>query len=313
MRFFDGNTKGTIKDEINNICNTTDSVYSLRRKIGDVDNALDMYFHYASESAPQFTFDDTGNTSAPVETQSLVAGTNAYKISSFTSNVLNILRVSILTDAAEECDLTYEPFESITNFVERYSTDSADRGQPAYWTKFGDYIYISPCPNYAETNGLRCYMNRELAKFTYTTFTTTNASNQIDATAHGLSNGDTVILTTNNTLPNGYSTDTVYYVITSATDSFQVATAGGGSAVTIADDGTGTHKFVQLNITPGIPLIHHPFLARHAAYQFLDAKHPKVAKLREQLAMDKRDIQDYWQSRNRQTKTIIKTKKRLYK
>ena len=45
----------------------------------------------------------------------------------------------------------------------------------------------------------------------------------------------------------------------------------------------------------------------------MDAAHPKFAKLREQLAIDQRDIQDYWQSAIRENETIIKTSNRRFK
>ena len=45
----------------------------------------------------------------------------------------------------------------------------------------------------------------------------------------------------------------------------------------------------------------------------MNAKHPKFGKVREQLAIDKRDIQAYWQSTVRPGKTVIETTKRLFK
>lgn len=314
MKFFDANTKNTIRDEINRICGTTDAVYALIDKVARVDAALDDYWFLASQSVPKMEFDDTGNTSAPIETQSLVAGTQAYKISSFTNAVLQILKVSILTDDAVESDLTREEFDNIGEFAETYSTDSGDRGTPTTYTIVGDYIYLDPCPSYSETNGLRVYANREISKYTPVTFTTTHASEQINATAHGLVNGDTVILTTNNTLPTGYSADTVYYVVNKATDTFQVATAGGGSAVSISSDGTGTHKFIKISKVPGIPVIHHLYLARKAALPFLiEKKLPQTSAIAQEIAMDEQKILEYWLARDRSLRTKIITNRRVYK
>lgn len=72
-------------------------------------------------------------------------------------------------------------------------------------------------------------------------FTATNASNLINATAHGLLNGERVQMTTATTLPAGFSAGTEYFVINKNDDDFQVALTLGGAAVTISDDGTGTH------------------------------------------------------------------------
>ena len=73
------------------------------------------------------------------------------------------------------------------------------------------------------------------------TITATNASNVLNATAHGLSNGDRVILTTSvSDLPNGLS-ETAYHVVNKTANTFQVAATNGGAAITFSDDGTGTH------------------------------------------------------------------------
>ncbi len=79
---------------------------------------------------------------------------------------------------------------------------------------------------------------------TGTTFTTTHATDTINATGHGLSNGQIILLDTSaSDLPNGLNTNTIYYVINQAANSFQVSTGSGGSAITFSDDGTGTHSY----------------------------------------------------------------------
>lgn len=72
---------------------------------------------------------------------------------------------------------------------------------------------------------------------------TAATTDTITSAGHGLSNGDVLLLTTSDTLPAGLSADTPYYVINSATDTFQLSTTSGGSAVDITDTGTGTHKW----------------------------------------------------------------------
>jgi len=75
------------------------------------------------------------------------------------------------------------------------------------------------------------------------TVTATNATNVLNATAHGLSNGDRVMLTTTATdLPAGLTSEPVYYVVNKTTNTFQVSATSGGSAVAFTDDGTGTHS-----------------------------------------------------------------------
>ena len=61
--------------------------------------------------------------------------------------------------------------------------------------------------------------------------------------AHGLLDGDIVVLTTTDTLPAGLSLETNYYVRDKADDTFKVALTSGGTAVDITDTGAGTHTW----------------------------------------------------------------------
>lgn len=80
----------------------------------------------------------------------------------------------------------------------------------------------------------------------------------ITANAHGLKNGDMVVLTTTNTLPAGLAVSTVYWVIEAATNTFKLSatsimnyTTGIGQptpTVDITDTGTGTHTFTMHDI-----------------------------------------------------------------
>jgi len=319
MKLFEPISDQDIISEINRICGTTDEVYKNRAKIARVNQALDKYWALASDSAPKGTFDDVNNASIPVETQSIVAGTNAYKVGTFTNEILQILRVAVLKDDGTEMDLTREEFDDISEFNETYSTDTEDRGVPNSWTKMGDYIYLNPCPDYSETNGLRAYVNRELSKFTFVTFTTTIADpGVITAVAHGLSDGDAVILVTDGALPTGLTADkTIYYVSDKAADTFKLSTTPalvGTTEIETTGTQSGTHNFVKVSKVPGIPVIHHDYLARQASLPFLiEKKLPQRGDIAQSVAQDRQDIMDYWQNRGRELSTIIKPNRRLYK
>lgn len=60
-------------------------------------------------------------------------------------------------------------------------------------------------------------------------------------TAHSYSDGQLVRLATTGTLPAGLAVDTDHYVVGSTTDTIQLSTSHGGSAINITDTGTGTH------------------------------------------------------------------------
>lgn len=64
------------------------------------------------------------------------------------------------------------------------------------------------------------------------------------ATGHGLFNGQLVTVSTTTTLPAGLTADTLYYIVARAEGAVSFALTPGGSAVTISDAGTGTHRIV---------------------------------------------------------------------
>ncbi len=71
--------------------------------------------------------------------------------------------------------------------------------------------------------------------------------NKIDWTAHGFSNAQTVKFLGDD-LPDPIVAGTLYYVVDKTTDDFNIEASVGGGAITITDDGTGTHtayKFDQ--------------------------------------------------------------------
>lgn len=69
--------------------------------------------------------------------------------------------------------------------------------------------------------------------------TFTASTDVVNLTAHGLLDGQTVSFPTLSGT-NGLSTSTLYYVVSSAANTFKVATSAGGSAVDITSDTTGT-------------------------------------------------------------------------
>ncbi len=72
---------------------------------------------------------------------------------------------------------------------------------------------------------------------------TANVNDTLTATAHGLSNDNTVTLTTTTTLPAPFVVGTTYYVINASTDTFKLSATSGGAAVNVTDTGTGVHTF----------------------------------------------------------------------
>lgn len=77
-------------------------------------------------------------------------------------------------------------------------------------------------------------------------------------TAHGLENGDPVVLSTTGELPTGLATGTTYYVVSAAANTFQLAATVGGSAINTSGEQSGTHTATSGVAFEGI--IEWPFL-----------------------------------------------------
>jgi len=73
--------------------------------------------------------------------------------------------------------------------------------------------------------------------------TFTNATEKVNAVAHGLLDGTKIMFSSDDTLPTGLNNYIVYYIVNKADDDFQVSLTLGGSTVTISNDGTGNHLF----------------------------------------------------------------------
>jgi len=73
-----------------------------------------------------------------------------------------------------------------------------------------------------------------------------------NATCHGLSASDKVVITGGTTIPCGLSLNTIYYVISSGltTDAFQLSATDGGASISVSGTASGTFYVAQpLNIT----------------------------------------------------------------
>ena len=308
--------KSGIFEEVNRVCGATANSYPNYDKVARVNAALDRYLELSKNRL--WALDDHDNITAPIETQNLVSGTNIYQFASFSSEVYELIRLEILDSSGNGHALIPETMDNLSmqiignasgqitgaigdSFEELYT--QAGAGLPTHYVKIGDFVYLRDNPNYAYTAGLIAYFSRPLVKYTFVTFTTTFATDTFDAVAHGLTTNDAVIFETDSDdAPSGITVDTtVYYVIASGltADAFKVSTTIGGSTITLADDGTGNHKFLKVSKEPGIISMHHPYLARHASLPFLiEKKLPQINGVAQQIALDENEIMEYYNRRN---------------
>lgn len=74
------------------------------------------------------------------------------------------------------------------------------------------------------------------------TFTVNTVTDELTIAGHGRSNGERVHVATTTTLPSPLTANTKYFVINATTDTLQLSTTAGGSAVNLTTSGSGTHS-----------------------------------------------------------------------
>lgn len=110
-------------------------------------------------------------------------------------------------------------------------------------------------------------------------FNCTAASSTITATAHGLSNGQAVTFPT---APTGLSSNTIYFVVSAATNTFGVSLTYGGSAVSGIVSSSGV-----VSMVPVVPQAFALILDYAASYYLMTDKNDERAGQYAQLAAQK--------------------------
>jgi hypothetical protein len=77
--------------------------------------------------------------------------------------------------------------------------------------------------------------------FTSTVTITIASPGVVSWTAHGFNNGNAISFSTTGALPTGLTAGTTYYIVSAATDTFQVSATPGGSAINTSGSQSGTH------------------------------------------------------------------------
>lgn len=184
---------------------------------------------FASGSGTQASlgFKFLGNVNIPDST----AAGNVYFQGNTTDTIIDTVQVPVRVDAIYlEGDL--ERFEN-TNKRITYI------GLEPYEVRAIATVILEPAIGTNQTIG--SYIAKTEAALFNVTFT--NGTNIVNRVGHGLSNGTSIRFSTTGTLPAEIRDDQFYWVINTATDTFQVSDTEGGGIFSFTDDGTGTHSY----------------------------------------------------------------------
>lgn len=313
-------------ENIDDSCGTTVINFPIKSKVAKINKALDWYFNLTKQNTNNWNSDDLNNTTPPIDTQNIASGTNRYKLSAFTEEIIEILKLEVDDGTGIAKSLVPETLDSFGNVVGNASGQisgvnsgsfddlyvNAPSGIPTAYIKYGDFIYLNKKPNYNAISGLKAYFNRPASKFAFVSCQGEADDEKFTTTVdNGLVLNDTVIfeINTTGTLPTGLSADTEYYVISAglshtAPFTFEVSATLGGSAVNITTDGSNL-AFLKTNKEPGIPSNHHPMLYRKASATFMEFNNTggvynsRLQTILPQLQKDEREIQTFYAGRDK--------------
>lgn len=110
-----------------------------------------------------------------------------------------------------------------------------------------NWLYIYGATGGTVLASTALYDENTLQSFVQESAALTSISNASPGVAtlngHGLNNGDAITLTTSGSLPTGLAISTVYYVVSTAANTFQFAATPGGTAINTSSNGSGTHTY----------------------------------------------------------------------
>ena len=174
LQFSDTSTKRGILQEIEmelgfQYGDITGNSTKLNQFTSLVNLAWDNYLTIALPASGTWQFDDSNQTAFPIIKTNIVSGQRDY---TFTTDqqgnlILDIYKVAILAGATETLYQEIKPIdaqsdEEGTSLV----AEDATGGVPNRYDKTANAIFLDPNPNYAATNGLKVYINREASYFT---------------------------------------------------------------------------------------------------------------------------------------------------
>lgn len=128
-------------------------------------------------------------------------------------------------------------WDSIKTWLTQYESDGVTYTRWSYAVYLNKVYMCNGIDPYAEYDGTTY---TEIGTSTVWTATFTNATNLVNLTSHGMSDGTLVKFTTTGTLPTELTEGKYYYVVNSNTNDFQLSLSPDGSVVTFSDDGTAT-------------------------------------------------------------------------
>jgi hypothetical protein len=160
MEFSNSTTEDGIVQEIDRLCGSNSTNYTLKAKTARVNQALDRFFYLALRFDNNWTFDDLNQTDLPIGSCNLISGQQDY---AFTSEFLMIRGVF-----AKDSNGVFYELEEETTPQNTLLVPSGNSGQPTKYRLIGNSILLDFIPNYNSTLGLKVHFARNKSAFVST-------------------------------------------------------------------------------------------------------------------------------------------------
>ena len=165
MKISDHTLEDAIFQEIDRICGTDDTNYTILAKIARYNQALDRFVSIALTCDYTWTFDDLNKGDLPIGTANLVSGQQDYE---FADEILVVNKVLVKNASAGDW-VELKPVNMADKDSEYiWTKPSTDIGIPIYYQKFAHSLLLRPIPNYASTGGLKVVFKRNAVKIVET-------------------------------------------------------------------------------------------------------------------------------------------------
>lgn len=134
---------------------------------------MDRFMTLAFQADGRWSFDDVTRSNAPIESIDLVANQQSYRLTTFISELINVLRWETVDAQGNKILLRRLLREEVSGWYSQgaltaYQTTA---GSPTEYDLVGNFIYLYPKPSFSATNGLTVYLERNKLEMvsTYTT------------------------------------------------------------------------------------------------------------------------------------------------
>lgn len=136
---------------------------------GRVNEAFDRLMPLLLSYNDKSRWDDINHTDLPIATVSMVSGQADYKVTE-DDNALDILNINGISVYESSTSTEYTDLKRMLldddEAMNAMSPNPSNTGVPTHFLEKGNVFFLYPEPNYAATNGIKIFFEREQSYFT---------------------------------------------------------------------------------------------------------------------------------------------------